>query len=1015
MSGDNGITVSAADSAGDCGQHTFRKGFGGIRASFRAILLVSLLLAGAVGCDLAAPDSGPSPSATPVPPAATVPATATPTPAAATATASLTAENTTATSGLVLPVAVAPVPSALPEYDRGDWRHWIDEDRDCQNARQEALIAESLAAVEFESPDECRVVSGRWEGPYTGEIVSSPSELDIDHMVPLANAHRSGAWGWSRERKRAYANGLGYENHLIATISSANRSKGSKGPEEWRPPLESYWCVYAIDWATVKSDWGLTVTEAEYEALLEMLATCPMPVSLERADIEILRPTATPTPTASAAPTLPTPQPGLRYDPFGPDRNCGDFDTYEEARDFFLAAGGPAEDPHKLDSNGDGEPCESLPGGPSASESPMSPLAAVTFSSLIISAPAGANSGCAAANQQQTAQNYLPASLISATSEPDCQPTTIPRPTPTSRAVAPTPTPAPTPPPPPTAQPITDTQNCTDFATWEEAQAFYLSEGGPAADPHRLDANSDGVACQSLPGAPGNAAKSPTPMPAPTPVLTPTPEPSPTAEPITDTRSCGDFATWEEAQAFYLSEGGPAADPHRLDANSDGIACQSLPGVPGDAPSPTPVLTPTPEPSPTAEPITDTRSCGDFATWEEAQAFYLSEGGPAADPHRLDANSDGIACQSLPGVPGDAPSPTPVLTPTPEPSPTPEPPLVLPAFSGLSLDPYGPDRSCSDFASWWDAQNFFLAAGGPGSDPHRLDGNDNDGIVCESLLGAPRDDPEPPAPISEPSSSEDDFVDRNCDDFGTWRAAQDFFESEGGPDADPHGLEGNDNDGIVCESLPGAPRDDPDPTTPPPAPGPEVAFEDHNCDDFGTWRAAQDFFESEGGPDADPHGLEGNDNDGIVCESLPGAPRDDPEPPAPISEPSSSEDDFVDRNCDDFETWRAAQNFFESEGGPNDDPHGLDANSDGVACQSLPGAPGDAPSPTPLLTPTPEPPPTAEPIADTQNCTDFATWEEAQAFYLSEGGPDSDPHRLDGNGDGVVCESLPGAPDDNTG
>ncbi|MEQ6390389.1 thermonuclease family protein [Bacillaceae bacterium S4-13-58] len=50
------------------------------------------------------------------------------------------------------------------------------------------------------------------------------------------------------------------------------------------------------------------------------------------------------------------------YDPFGPDRDCGDFDTHQDAQDFFIAAGGPDQDPHRLDgSDGDGLACESLP------------------------------------------------------------------------------------------------------------------------------------------------------------------------------------------------------------------------------------------------------------------------------------------------------------------------------------------------------------------------------------------------------------------------------------------------------------------------------------------------------------------------------------------------------------------------------------------------------------------------------------------------------------------------------
>jgi len=49
------------------------------------------------------------------------------------------------------------------------------------------------------------------------------------------------------------------------------------------------------------------------------------------------------------------------YDPFGDDRNCGDFDTQDEAQSFFEAAGGPESDPHRLDGDGNGVACESLP------------------------------------------------------------------------------------------------------------------------------------------------------------------------------------------------------------------------------------------------------------------------------------------------------------------------------------------------------------------------------------------------------------------------------------------------------------------------------------------------------------------------------------------------------------------------------------------------------------------------------------------------------------------------------
>ncbi|MDE2785669.1 MAG: HNH endonuclease family protein [Chloroflexota bacterium] len=163
------------------------------------------------------------------------------------------------------------------EYDRDDWRHWIDADRDCQNTRAEVLIAESVGPVAFQPEDdgdECRVIAGRWVGPWTGEVFTDASDVDIDHHVPLGHAHESGGWRWNSERKRAYANDLADPVSLQATSRTVNRSKGKQPPDGWRPDESASWCRYAADWITVKQNWELTVTTAEVAALENMLATC---------------------------------------------------------------------------------------------------------------------------------------------------------------------------------------------------------------------------------------------------------------------------------------------------------------------------------------------------------------------------------------------------------------------------------------------------------------------------------------------------------------------------------------------------------------------------------------------------------------------------------------------------------------------------------------------------------------------------------------------------------------------
>ena len=194
----------------------------------------------------------------------------------------------------IVPVTPVPMPTARGEgvhmdilevlvvsphlqgitYDRDDWQHWTDADGDCQNARAEVLIEESLAPVTFRANNPCIVHSGLWTGPWGREQFVLASDLDIDHHVPLFNAHLSGGATWSAGEKRAYANDLSLAAALQATKASYNRQKGGRGPEEWKPPLRATWCTYAQGWIDVKYKYSLTVTVPEKAALQDMLSTC---------------------------------------------------------------------------------------------------------------------------------------------------------------------------------------------------------------------------------------------------------------------------------------------------------------------------------------------------------------------------------------------------------------------------------------------------------------------------------------------------------------------------------------------------------------------------------------------------------------------------------------------------------------------------------------------------------------------------------------------------------------------
>ena len=144
------------------------------------------------------------------------------------------------------------------EYNREDWGNWIDEDGDGLNTRHEVLAEESLIKPVISNN---KVVSGKWFDKYTGKYFTNPSDLDIDHLVPLKNAYISGASNWSKKKKNRYYNYLKSDNHLIAVSKSANRNKSDKSPVDWLPPNKEYQCEYVREWFKIKTAWGLTIED----------------------------------------------------------------------------------------------------------------------------------------------------------------------------------------------------------------------------------------------------------------------------------------------------------------------------------------------------------------------------------------------------------------------------------------------------------------------------------------------------------------------------------------------------------------------------------------------------------------------------------------------------------------------------------------------------------------------------------------------------------------------------------
>ena len=169
---------------------------------------------------------------------------------------------------------------SMVDYSRDKFPHWSDAqeygwrlpagtpDPGSCDVREAALIRDGRDEVIGSG---CSVESGRWFDPYTGNTYLQPSEIDIDHVVPLANAWRSGAASWGPAKRERFAN---VPPDVLAVEDNANQAKGDKGPEAWKPPRGAYHCVYSKKWINIKHYWTLSVTRAEKSALKQMLSTC---------------------------------------------------------------------------------------------------------------------------------------------------------------------------------------------------------------------------------------------------------------------------------------------------------------------------------------------------------------------------------------------------------------------------------------------------------------------------------------------------------------------------------------------------------------------------------------------------------------------------------------------------------------------------------------------------------------------------------------------------------------------
>jgi hypothetical protein len=185
----------------------------------------------------------------------------------------------TASAALPTPVSGATARSYLASltvatenrtgYNRDLFPTWITISGSC-NTREYILKRDGSNVVTDSS---CAATSGSWYSPYDGATWTAASDLDIDHLVPLAEAWDSGASKWTTSQRQAFANDI-TRPQLLAVTDNVNQAKGDQDPATWMPSRTAYRCTYVRAWVQVKHYYNLSVDSAEKSALQSYLANC---------------------------------------------------------------------------------------------------------------------------------------------------------------------------------------------------------------------------------------------------------------------------------------------------------------------------------------------------------------------------------------------------------------------------------------------------------------------------------------------------------------------------------------------------------------------------------------------------------------------------------------------------------------------------------------------------------------------------------------------------------------------
>ena len=368
----------------------------------RLVLGAAALALALTGCAAPTDSAAPSPSASATTSAAAPttppPATQSPSPTrgagdATSPAASSSPEDATehaATGTALAALGDLPVKGRAPktDYSRDQFGpRWADTDHNGCDTRNDILRRDLTGIAVKPGTHGCNVSSGTLESPYTGETIdfmagqATSSHVQIDHVVALSDAWQKGAQQLDAARRTELAND---PLNLLAVDGPSNNTKSDADAATWLPPRTGERCEYVATQIAVKQRYELWVTDAEKNAMVRVLDTCPeQPLPEARPIPDPADSPVAPAAEAPAAPEAEAPAP-VAPAPAGPGAGSGSdsadaavpeaeapgagvpgadvyFSRCAEARAAGMAplyAGTPGYRPG-LDGDGDGVACES--------------------------------------------------------------------------------------------------------------------------------------------------------------------------------------------------------------------------------------------------------------------------------------------------------------------------------------------------------------------------------------------------------------------------------------------------------------------------------------------------------------------------------------------------------------------------------------------------------------------------------------------------------------------------------